>query len=722
MTASEPGAITGGRLTSLFRPRSVALVGASDKSTFSLLAYRNLVEFGFGERVCLVNRRGATAHGQPTVSTCAQIGEPVDVAYLMVPQAATLEALHDAAAAGIRNACVLSSGYAEAGNAGRAAQAELAATAAALGMVVLGPNHLGFANLTDGVPVCSVPGLPRESGPVALLSQSGASSSAMLDFASMVNVGLSYLVTLGNEAMITAGHVLDFLVDDPATRAVAIFMETVRQPEVFRQAARRAAGAGKAVVVLKAGSSALSARTAAAHTGALVGDDRVIGSVFADLGVIRVDSIEDMLITAGAAAALGRLDRPGIGIVSISGGACDIVADRAEDLGAELPELAGPTRDALAGIMPAYGTVQNPLDVTGAAVIDPTIFTRAIQVMSADPSIGVVGVINALPWADPDPKGRPYHGQKFVDAIGAGMRAASCQTAYINQVMQPVTDYTRASMKQGQVGYVIPGLRQAVVALRNLAWWSDVTRAQATDPAAATLPAPVPVPARGERRGRWSEQQARRLLTEAGIPVVPGRLATSADEAITAAAEIGGPLAVKIVSAQILHKSDLGAVRLGVPADEAAVREAYRAVTAAAASAGAGATTDVLISPMRTGGTELLVGVLRDPVWGPVLAVAVGGIFVEVLQDSALAPLPVTPAQARRMLGTLRGHALLDGARGGTPADLAALSVVVARIGDLAVALGDELESLEVNPLWVDGATVEALDAVVTWTPTEEHP
>ena len=727
MTPSQPGEITSKRLTSLFRPRSVALVGASDKSAFSLLAYRNLVEFGFADRTYLVNRRGATTHGQPTVSTCAQIGEPVDVAYLMVPQAATLEALHDAAAAGVRNACVLSSGYAEAGDAGRAAQAELAATANALGMVVLGPNHLGFANFADGVPVCSVPGLPRESGPVALLSQSGASSSAMLDFASMVNVGLSYMVTLGNEAMITAGHVLDFLVDDQATRAVAIFMETVRQPEVFRRAARRAAGAGKAVVVLKAGSSALSARTAAAHTGALVGDDRLVGSVFADLGVIRVDSIEDMLITAGAAAALGRLERPGIGIVSISGGACDIVADRAEDLGAALPELAAPTRDALAGIMPAYGTVQNPLDVTGAAVIDPTIFTRAIEAMSADPSIGVVGIINALPWTD---LGRPYHGQMFVDAIGAGMRAASCPTAYINQVMQPVTDYTRASMEQGQVRYVIPGLRQAVVALRNVAWWSDVTRAHATGSAAdgpavagahrASPPAPVPVPAPDERHGQWSEPQARRLLSEAGLPVVPSRLVTSADEAVKAAAEIGDLLAVKIVCADIVHKSDIGAVRLDVPPDEAAVREAYRAVTAAATSVCPGA-ADVLISPMRTGGTELLVGVLRDPMWGPVLAVAVGGIFVEVLQDSALAPLPVTPAQARRMLDTLRGRALLDGARGRAPADLAALSAVIARIGDLAVALGEELESLEVNPLWVDGATIEALDAVVTWTSTEEH-
>ncbi len=468
-----PAQITGDRLTTLFRPRSVALVGASDKSAFSMLAYSNLVQFGLADRTYLVNRRGVITHGQATARSCQEIGEPVDVAFLMVPQAGTLEALSDAAAAGIRNALVLSAGYGEAGEAGRAAQAELAAHAESLGMVLLGPNHLGFANLTEGIPVTSVPGLPRVAGPVALLSQSGASSSAMLDFATMVNVGLSYLVTLGNEAMITAGHVLDFLVDDPGTRAVAIFMETIRNPEVFRRAARRAAAAGKAIVVLKAGSSALSARTAAAHTGALVGDDKVIDAVFAGLGVIRVDSIEDMLITAGAAAALGRLARPGIGIVSISGGACDIVADRAEDLGAVLPEIGEATRDALAAIMPDYGTVQNPLDVTGAAVIDPTIFTRAIGAISRDPAIGVVGVINSIPWID---DGKPSMSQRFVDAIGAGMRDAACPTAYINQVMQPVTGYTRTMMQNGGVSYLIPGLRQAVVALRNVAWWSEATR------------------------------------------------------------------------------------------------------------------------------------------------------------------------------------------------------------------------------------------------------
>jgi acyl-CoA synthetase (NDP forming) len=573
-------------------------------------------------------------------------------------------------------------------------------------MVLLGPNHLGFANLTDGVPVCSVPGLPRVPGPVALLSQSGASSSAMVDFAAMANVGLSYLVTLGNEAMITAGHVLDFLVDDPGTRAVAVFMETVLDPETFRRAARRAAAADKAIVVLKAGSSALSARTAAAHTGALVGDDRVIDAVFADLGIIRVDSIEDMLITAGAAAALGRLGRTGLGIVSISGGACDIVADRADDLGADLPELAPSTRDALAAIMPPYGTVQNPLDVTGAAIIEPAIFTRAIEAMSADPSIGVIGVVNSIPWID---TGRPYTGQMFVDAIGAGMRAASCPTTYVNQVMQPVTGYTRASMERGGVSHVIPGLRQAVVALRNVGWWSEATRTAG----AATPPAPVPVPAPVLRRGKWSEPAVRALLAEAGIPVVPARLAGSAEEAVKAAADLGGPLAVKIVSADILHKSDIGGVRLEVPADEDAVRAAYQAVTAAAPD---GARVEgVLVSPMRRGGTELLVGVVPDPQWGPVLAVAIGGVFVEVLRDSALAPLPVTPGQAGRLLDRLRGRAVLDGVRGAAPADLDALTAVIARIGDLALALGDSLGSLEVNPLLVDGARLEALDAVLTW-------
>jgi acetate---CoA ligase (ADP-forming) len=264
-------------------------------------------------------------------------------------------------------------------------------------------------------------------------------------------------------------------------------------------------------------------------------------------------------------------------------------------------------------------------------------------------------------------------------------------------------------MEQGGVPYVIPGLRQAVVALRNVAWWSETTRT--TDAQAPAARVPVPEPAR--RRGKWSEQDARTLLSDADIPVVPARLAGSAEEAVKAAADFGGPVSVKIASPDILHKSDIGGVLLDVPAGEEAVRAAHQAVTAAAPD---GARIDgVLVSPMRRGGTELLVGVVRDPQWGPILAVAIGGLLVEVLADSALAPLPVTPGRAGRLLDRLRGRAVLDGVRGAVPADRDALTAVIARIGDLALALGEDLESLEVNPLLVDGAGIEALDAVVTW-------
>jgi acyl-CoA synthetase (NDP forming) len=299
----------------------------------------------------------------------------------------------------------------------------------------------------------------------------------MLDFATMTGVGLSYLVTLGNEAMIAAGHVLDYLAGDPHTRTVALFLETIRDPAAFALAAHRAAAAGKAVVVLKSGRSELSARAAAAHTGAVAGDDHTIDELLHDLGVIRVTSIEDLILTAGAAAHLGRLARPGIGVVSISGGACDMLADHAADLGAPLPGLAPATRAALAGILPDFGTVQNPLDITGAAVIDPGIFTRCIEAVSADPSVGVVAVINALPWqAD----GRPWPGQVLADAIGAAR--AKTPVVCVSQAVQPITAYTREVMAHAGIAHAIPGLRHCVTALHRVGWWSQATARVVTPP------------------------------------------------------------------------------------------------------------------------------------------------------------------------------------------------------------------------------------------------
>jgi acetate---CoA ligase (ADP-forming) len=684
-------------------------VGASNKSTWSQSVHKYLIEFGFADRTYLVNQRGGEVHGCPAVTSCTMVGEPIDVAFMMVPQSVMLDALSDAAAAGIRNAVVLSSGYAEAGETGRTAQAELVAHAQSLGMLLLGPNQLGFANFIDQIPITTMPGLPRTSGPVALLSQSGALAVGMIEFASRMGVDLSYLVMLGNEAMITAGDVLNFLVDDPHTRAIAIYMEAVREADVFHAAARRAAEMGKAVVVLKVGSSELSMRSAAAHTGALAGDDATLNAVFCDLGVIRVGTVEDMLLTARAAAYLGPLKRSGIGVVSDSGGACGVFADRAADVGATLPDLSPATTQTLTSILPQFGTAQNPLDVTGAVVMNPSIWTRSIEAMSKDTSVGVVAAISSYAWNETGLRSLEW----FLERTGGtGVVEGGAPVVYINQVLQPVVESTRALLSAGGVEVTIPGLRHAAEALRHVAWWSDAIRHR--HPGAPELAAAVMVPAASLRKGLWSEQSARTLLVGAGIPVIPAKVAASAEEAVRLAADMDTAVAMKILSPDILHKSDIGGVLLGIHGDQA-VRGAYRALLDAGARVHNARIDGVLISPMRSGGIEMLVGVVRNPQWGLMLAVAFGGIFVEVLQDSSLSPLPVHAGRAREMLSSLRGFGILNGARGIARSDIEQLAQVIVQVSALAVALGNDLESLEINPLRIDGDTIEALDAVVTW-------
>lgn len=692
-------------LDALLSPRSFALIGASDNSTFSLLVHSNLVAAGHGERTHLVNPRRKEVHGRETYPTCVAIGEPVDLAFVMVAAGLAPDALRDAAAAGVRAVMVLSSGYAETGPEGRARQDELVALADSLGITMLGPNVLGLVNVTAGIPAMALSDPPTEAGGVALISQSGASCGAMKDFAAMAGVNLSHVITVGNEAMVTVSHLLDHLVDDDSVRAVAIFMEAIREPELFRAAARRAARQGKAIVVLKAGRSELAARAAASHTGALVGDDRVIDAVFSDLGVIRVDTVEDMLVTAGIAAGTGRIERPGIGVVSISGGACDIIADLADAVGAEIPELSAATTASLAEKMPDFGHAHNPLDVTGAALVDTELWEHSIEAVGNDESIGTVIVVNSLPWRE---DGRPFYGQKYVDAIGRGMKSSAAPALYVTQVMQPVGPQTRAVLAAGEVPHVVPGMRAAVEGIQRIVrWTADLERA-AAEPAPSTVVA--------ARRGKYSEVDARNLLEQAGVPVVPGVHVHSATDAVVAAESFDGPVAMKIVSTDIAHKSDLGGVRLGVTASEAA--QVYDEIIAACSGPAAdGAVLDgVLVSPMRPPATELLVGVTRSPEWGLVLAVALGGVLVEVLDDAALSPLPVDAARVRELLAGLRGAAVLEGVRGRPAADMGALCDAVVAVARLAEGLGDDLESLEVNPLRVHGAEVEALDGLVVWT------
>jgi acetate---CoA ligase (ADP-forming) len=692
-------------LQSLFRPNSVAIVGASEKSLFSSIAWNNLVEFGFSEHAYLVNRRGAITHGQPTVASCAELPDNVDVAFLMVPQSGTLDALREAAAAGIPNAVVLTSGFAEAGPPGRSAQAELVRTADELDMVVLGPNHLGFVNVTDGIPVSSMLDLPRAAGHVGLIAQSGATAGSMIDFARMCDIRFSQVVTTGNEAMITASDVLDFLVDDVETRAIALFVETIRRPELFLATVERANAAGKAVVVLKLGTSDLSARTAEAHTGSLVGDDRTIDAIFRQYGVIRVDSVEDLLITAHLAAFTGPLAGSGVGITSISGGACDVVADRGQDLGLNLVPFADETVRRLAELLPSYGTPHNPLDVTGAAVIQPTLFTSLADAVAGDPGVCLVATIFDLPWEE-----KPTHGAAAMcRAIGAGISASAVPGLVINQTLRPVTAYTQRLQREYQIPLVIGGLRNAVVAMSGVGRWSEIRQRPRPTPA----PPSATLPPRSERHGSWSEWRTRQLLQAAGVPVVPAMLAINEHEAVSAAQQYQS-VAMKIASRDILHKTEVGGVRLDIGSADAA--GSFWAILDSVARHAPGVDVEgVLVSPMRGPGVELIVGVVADPDWGPMLAVGFGGALVEVLQDASLRRLPVAPQDIRQMLDELRGRAMLGGVRGGPAVDIDAAVAAIHAVAVLAEALGADLLALEVNPLRLDADGAEALDAVLTW-------
>ena len=693
------------RMDALLNPTSVAFIGASDKSAFSKISWDIVQRFGATERTHLINPKSPEVHGVRTHPRCVDVPGGIDCAYVMVPKTLVPAALDDAAAAGARSAVILTAGYRETGDEGNRAQDDLVAQCSALGITMLGPNILGFANVAAGIAVCALPGVPSTPGRVALVSQSGAGAGSLTRFVETHGIRFSYAITTGNEAMVCTEDVIDYLLDDDHTTAIAVFAETFRKPETFLAVARKAAAMRKALVVLKVGSSELSAATATAHTGALVGDNAVIDAVFRQEGIIRVDHMEDLLHTANVAAHTGPWTSLGVGVASLSGGACDVIADRAEELGLRLPELASATQSQLGGIVSSLGHIQNPLDVTGAGVTDPTLLARATGALAEDPNIGFVAVVGGRPTPAPMP------------GLAAALTAAGTPGAYVATVSSALDPETDAAFRESSLLY-IPSIRDAVTALAKVSGWTKRLDELSADPPAAEG-SPTIAATHVESGAPLSEIDVRKMLVEAGVPVVPAECVTSAGQAVEAAARFDGPVAMKIVSADIAHKSDIGGVRLGV-SGRAEVAAAYDAILDSAAMIAPKPNVGgVLVAPMRTDGVELIVGVTRDPDWGPVLAVGLGGVFVEVFGDSALLRLPATDADITRALTGLRAAPLLRGTRNRPVADLDRLTAVIRAITDLAVSLGDDLGALEVNPLYVRGDVVEALDGLVTWASVE---
>lgn len=694
-------------LRALFSPSSVVLIGGSDRSMWSIGAAKRFNEYQYAGKVYAVNKTGASAHGYPGFTSCREIGEPVDIAYLMVPVEATLDALKDACAAGIRSAVVLTSGFSEAGEAGAAIQQQLVDYANDNGITLLGPNSVGFANVVQRKITTLVPArLPILPGSIGLISQSGAVLGEVTKFAHQQGIGLSFIAATGNEAQVDLSDIVSYMVDQDDIKVIAVFAEAIRHPARLLAAAARARQGRKPIVILKVGKSEITAKVAQAHTGSLVGDDKVFDAACIQAGIIRVGSIEELMLTAALLEKTGPLEKPGIAVVSISGGACGMFGDLSEQHGVTLPEFAPDTVAALRDVLPDLATTLNPLDITGAAIRKTEIWENVIRVVARDPSVGLTVVITPLPSIEAEVPSLVEQ----VGSIGRGLADSPVPGVVLVQSVQPSTTIMREFATQHGLPGISYGIAYSVRALGKIAWWSALLRRQ---PAPAATVAAVAA-AGGQTRPR-SEPEVLAYLAGSGVPVIPGIVATSTQQAVDHAARLACPVVLKIASPDIAHKTEVGGVKLNVQGD-AQVAQTYRDIDERVRAACPSAQIDgIIVAPMRVNGTELFVGTARDPQWGPVIVVGVGGIWVEALADTAVRPLPVTPADVVDMLRSLRAVKILQGYRGAAPVDFDAVAEVVVRIGNAALALGPELVSLEVNPLLVTEGRVEALDGLTVW-------
>jgi acyl-CoA synthetase (NDP forming) len=690
-------------LSALFAPRSIAVVGASSSpQKIGGIPVDYQRRFGFDGALYPVNPNADRIQDLPAWPSLRAIGQPVDLAILAVPAALVDSALDDAIAARVKGVVLFSSGFAEIGAEGVVAQARLGDKARAAGVRLVGPNCLGFMNVARNVyaTFSPAPGVGRvAAGRIGLVSQSGAFGAYAYSMARERGVGLSLWATTGNEADVQFADCLAWLAQDPATDVIMGYMEGCRDGPRLRAALALAQANGKPVVMVKVGRTALGAEAAASHTAALAGDDAVYDAVFRQYGVLRARNLTEFfdLAHSAAVAGPGRPRDRSVGLFTLSGGVGALMADEASAQGLDVQPLSQAAQDTLRGWVP-FAAPRNPVDITGQVTNDMSLLERSVRVMLDDRGFGSwMGFLAAAGASD---------------AFWPVLRelVSALRTAYPDTLLAIST-------------LLAPERRAELEAMRCLVFAdpSDGIRTIAAlaglkhGPASST-DAPAPSNPLTLAPGTMSEPDALALLAEAGVPVVAHRVVRSADEAAAAAEALGEAVVVKIVSADIPHKSDVGGVALGLRG-AAQARAAFERTRDHALAARPGARLDgALVARMLSGGVECIAGVHRDPVFGPVLMFGLGGIHVETLRDVSLRALPVTRDDALAMVRGLRGFAILDGARGRAPVDLDSMADALCALADFALRAGDSLDSAEINPLIArpraDGGCV-AVDALV---------
>jgi acyl-CoA synthetase (NDP forming) len=691
-------------LDALFQPRSIAIFGASEDVTkIGGRPLQFLQKYGYRGAIYPINRKGGTVQSLQAYASMADLPEAPELAVMAVPPESVLEAVKDCAARGVRAAVILSSGFSEMGEAGSRLQAEIGKVARSSGMRVVGPNCLGSIGVAEkSIATFSVAlesAFPT-AGHVGIVSQSGNLGSYTMRLAVDRGIGISRLLTTGNECDVDIADGIASLAIDPATSVILCCMETCRDAGKLVRALAMAREAGKPIVVLKVGVSAAGSEAAASHTGALAGSDAVFDVVLRNGGAIRVPSIEQLLDVGHAISVVGTARAPKgnrAALVTASGGFGVLMADAASARGLDLPKLSARTQERILSALP-YASPGNPVDMTAQVSSRPELLVQVLSAVAEDPACDAMILQSAYAFQMPRLRDvyiaaleqvRLDHPSRLILLC---CKAPRDTIAQLNQMGFPTVETIDAACS-------------TLAALVRLGTRGEQAETAATSSSTDALP----------QEAFANEASAKAALAQAGVPVLKEVTATSRDAALAAAREIGFPLVLKLVSPDIAHKTEVGGVVVGVRS-EAQLADEYDSLLARVAQKAPRARiAGVLVAQMAQGGIELILGTKKDPVFGPVVMVGLGGIFAEVLRDVALQIAPVTEQQATQMLRSLKAFPLLDGARGRAKADVAAAARAVAALSQFAAQHADVVAEIDINPLVVmdQGQGAFALDALL---------
>jgi acetyl coenzyme A synthetase (ADP forming)-like protein len=690
-------------LLPVFFPRSVAVIGASTTpGSIGSRLFANLLDSGFTGALFPVNSRAPVVHSVRAYPSVLDIPDPVDLAFIAVPARAVLEVVSECARKGVRGLSVISAGFSETGEEGRKLEAELLALVRGAGMRMVGPNCMGLLNTAPEVKLNGTfAHVYPPRGNIAMSSQSGALGIAILDYARQSDIGISQFVSVGNKADVSGNDLLLAWEDDPSTDVILLYLESFGNPRKFSRIARRI-GMTKPIIAVKAGRSGSGSRAASSHTGALASSDVAVNALFEQAGVIRTDTIEEMFAVASLLAHQPLPRGRRVGIVTNAGGPSILAADALEAAGLNLPELSQTTRNRLSEKLPAEASTRNPIDTIASG--GPAEYAHCLEVLLDSDEVDAVMVIYVPTTLE--------GAAEVAGAIRTAADACPAEVPLLAVFMQQATSKLMAGGRRTIPAFRFPeaGALALSKAVRHSEWRArdpgverafadiDTTRIrQAIEPAVARL---------GEEGGWLETVEVEGVLAAAGLPLPRSRLVMSADGAVAAAAELGGPVVLKVVAPSALHKSDVGGVLLSLEGSEV-LAEGFRRVWSSVPDP-----EGVLVQEMVGGGHEVLIGMTEDPNFGPLIVFGMGGVLVELLDDVAFRIHPLTDSEARSMILSIRTSRLLQGYRNLPLGDLNALEEALLRVSALITVIPEMVE-LDMNPVKVfaPGGGVRPVDA-----------